>query len=141
MDDTRKRSRRATKQWNKRRIFFELPYWQSNLLRHNLDFMHIEKNLCDNIVCTLLHDKSKSKDSENARKDLRKIGIRRDLWLKDNGSYNLAVFSLMTDSKKKVDTKKLFLTTLKNIKVPDGYSSNISGCVDLVQKKIWGGKS
>ncbi|XP_075076754.1 uncharacterized protein LOC142163375 [Nicotiana tabacum] len=40
---TGKRSRRATKQWNKRSIFFELPYWKSNLLRHNLDFMHIEK--------------------------------------------------------------------------------------------------
>ncbi|XP_049364607.1 uncharacterized protein LOC125829432 [Solanum verrucosum] len=103
LDGKRKRSKRATKQWNKRSIFFELPYWQSNLLRHNLDFMHIEKNICDNIIYTLLYDKSKSKDNENARKDLREMGIRRDLWLKDNGSYNLDVFSLMTDSKKKVD--------------------------------------
>lgn len=47
----------------------------------------------------------------------------------------------MTDVKKKVDTKKLFLTTLKNIKVPDGYSSNISLCVDLVQKKNSGLKT
>ncbi|XP_016490283.2 uncharacterized protein LOC107810065 [Nicotiana tabacum] len=138
---TGKRSRRATKQWNKRSIFFELPYWKSNLLRHNLDFMHIEKNICDNIIYTLLHDKSKSKDNINARKDLREIGIRRDLWLDDSGKYHLAVFSLMTDNKKKLDTKKLFITTLKNIKVPDGYSSNISSCVDLVQKKIFGLKS
>ncbi|KAM3357789.1 hypothetical protein P3S68_020720 [Capsicum galapagoense] len=64
------------------------------------------------------------------------MGIRRDLWLKDDGSHNLAIFSLVTDKKKKVDTKKLFLTTLKNIKVPDGYSSNISTCIDLVQEKI-----
>nr|XP_009782047.1 PREDICTED: uncharacterized protein LOC104230850 [Nicotiana sylvestris] len=35
----------------------------------------------------------------------------------------------------------LFLTTLKNIKVPDGYSSNIFSCVDLVQKKKFGLKS
>ncbi|XP_075084789.1 uncharacterized protein LOC142168035 [Nicotiana tabacum] len=136
-----KRSRRATKQWNKRSIFFELPYWKSNLLRHNLDFMHIEKNICDNIIYTLLHDKSKSKDNINARKDLREMGIRRDLWPDDSGKYYLAVFSLMTDNKKKLDTKKSFLTTLKNIKVPDGYSSNISSCVDLVQKKIFGLKS
>ncbi|KAH0669662.1 hypothetical protein KY285_023829 [Solanum tuberosum] len=67
--------------------------------------------------------------------------IRPDLWLKDDGSYNLAMFSLMTDNIKKVDTKKLFLTTLKNIKVLDGYSSNISRCVDLAQKKIFGLKS
>ena len=41
----------------------------------------------------------------------------------------------------KRDTRKLFLTTLKNVVVPDGYSSNIYRCVDLVQKKIFGLKS
>ncbi|KAG8493340.1 hypothetical protein CXB51_010684 [Gossypium anomalum] len=30
--------------WKKRSIFFELPYWEHNILRHNLDVMHIEKN-------------------------------------------------------------------------------------------------
>ena len=25
-------------------IFWDLPYWQHQLLRHNLDVMHIEKN-------------------------------------------------------------------------------------------------
>ncbi|KAH0642244.1 hypothetical protein KY289_033218 [Solanum tuberosum] len=59
--------------------------------------------------------------------------IRPDLWLKDDGSYNLAVFSLLTDNKKKVDTKKLFLTTLKNIKVPDGYSIHL-----VVEAKLGG---
>ncbi|XP_050225269.1 uncharacterized protein LOC126674798 [Mercurialis annua] len=29
--------------WKKKSIFFMLPYWQYNLLRHNLDVMHIEK--------------------------------------------------------------------------------------------------
>ena len=29
----------------KRRIFFELPYWKGNLIRYNLDLMHIEKNV------------------------------------------------------------------------------------------------
>lgn len=68
-------------------------------MRHNLDFIHIEKNICDNIVYPLLHDKSISKDNKNARKDLIEMGIRRDLWQKDNEAYNLAVFSLMTNSK------------------------------------------
>lgn len=40
--------------WKKRSIFFELPYWKDNLLRHNLDVMHIEKNVCDSIVGTLM---------------------------------------------------------------------------------------
>ncbi|XP_074379648.1 uncharacterized protein LOC141720881 isoform X6 [Apium graveolens] len=40
--------------WSKRSILFDLPYWSNLLLRHNLDVMHIEKNVCDNIVGTLL---------------------------------------------------------------------------------------
>ncbi|KAK2375112.1 hypothetical protein QL285_076023 [Trifolium repens] len=33
--------------WTKRSIFWDLPYWRHNLLRHNLDVMHIEKNVFD----------------------------------------------------------------------------------------------
>ena len=29
--------------WVKKSIFWELPYWHTNLIRHNLDVMHIEK--------------------------------------------------------------------------------------------------
>lgn len=49
-----KRKKEETKQWTKRSIFFELPYWKSNVLRHNLDFMHIEKIVCENIMYNLL---------------------------------------------------------------------------------------
>ena len=31
--------------WTKRSIFWELPYWKTNLLPHNLDVMHIERNV------------------------------------------------------------------------------------------------
>ena len=49
-----------TQQWRKKSKFFELPYWVDNLLHHNLDVMHIEKkNVCDNVVFTLLNDSSK----------------------------------------------------------------------------------
>ncbi|WVZ02274.1 hypothetical protein V8G54_023080 [Vigna mungo] len=135
LDGRGKRYREEVKQWKKRSIFFELPYWESNLLRHNLDFMHIEKNVFDNIMYTLLNEKPKSKDNLNARKDLKEMGIRQDLWPHDNGRYHLALFSLTRD------TKKLFLKTLKNVLVPDGYSSNVSRCVDEVQHKILGLKS
>ncbi|WVY89454.1 hypothetical protein V8G54_034968 [Vigna mungo] len=132
LDGRGKRYREEVKQWKKRSIFFELPYWESNLLRHNLDFMHIEKNVFDNIMYILLNEKPKSKDNLNARKDLKEMGIRQDLWPHDNGRYHLALFSLTRD------TKKLFLKNLKNVLVPDGYSSNISRCVDEVQHKILG---
>ena len=69
------RSRDGSQQWKKKSIFFELPYWEHNLLRQNLDVMHIEKNICDNILFTLLNDSSRSKDHLNARKDLKDIVV------------------------------------------------------------------
>ncbi|XP_019447338.1 PREDICTED: uncharacterized protein LOC109350568 [Lupinus angustifolius] len=59
---------------------------------------------------------SKSKDNLQARKDLREMGIRSDLWPNDNNRYNLAWFSVTRDN------KKLFLKALKNVTVPDGYT-------------------
>ncbi|GJW85274.1 tetratricopeptide-like helical domain, DYW domain protein [Tanacetum coccineum] len=43
----------------------DLEYWEHNLLRHNLDVMHIEKNMSDNIMGTLLGLDGKTKDSQN----------------------------------------------------------------------------
>ena len=40
--------------WKKRSIFWDLPYWRTNMIRHNLDVMHIEKNFFDNIFNTLM---------------------------------------------------------------------------------------
>jgi len=125
----------GTQQWRKKSIFFDLPYWESNLLRHNLDVMHIEKNVFDNIIYTLLNDKEKSKDHIKARKDLQDMGIWRDLWPDENGECRLGAFTI---PKKK---KLAFLKTLKNILVPDGYASNISRCIDLDKKRIFGLKS
>nr|GFB72370.1 transposon, En/Spm-like protein [Tanacetum cinerariifolium] len=67
--------------WKKKSVFFDLEYWQHNLLRHNLDVIHIEKNVSDNIIRTLLGLDGKTKDNENTRKDLEEIGIRRNLHL------------------------------------------------------------
>ncbi|TXG57077.1 hypothetical protein EZV62_018390 [Acer yangbiense] len=49
------------------------------MLRHNLDIMHIEKNVCDNVLGTVFNNDGKSKDSLNARLDLQAIGIRNEL--------------------------------------------------------------
>ncbi|KAH0734461.1 hypothetical protein KY285_010168 [Solanum tuberosum] len=103
---------RGTQQWRKKSIFFDLSYWESNLLRHNLNVMHIEKNVFDNIIYSLLNDKEKSKDHIKARKDLQDMGIRRDLWPDENGECRLGAFTI--PKKKKV----AFLKTLKNISVP-----------------------
>lgn len=62
--------------WKGRSIFFELPYLEHNILRHNLDAMHIEKNVFDNILNTLLGLKG-GKDNYNARMDLKILVIKQ----------------------------------------------------------------
>jgi hypothetical protein len=48
----------------------ELPYWKTNLLRHNLDVMHIKKNMFENIFNTVMDVKGKTKDNIKARLDI-----------------------------------------------------------------------
>jgi hypothetical protein len=101
----------------RKNAFFKLPYWKDNFIRHNLDIMHIEKNVMDNIIGTLLDMNGKTKDNLKACKDLHKMGLRLELHLitKDNGrTYMPAACYTMSN----VD-KSNFLKVLKNVKVPD----------------------
>ena len=41
--------------------------------------MHIEKNVCDNLIGTLLNLDGKIKDNMKARLDLKEMGIRQEL--------------------------------------------------------------
>ena len=59
-----------THNWVKRSIFWELPYWKTNLLYHNLDVMHIEKNVFENIFNTVMDVKGKTKDNIKSRLDI-----------------------------------------------------------------------
>ena len=54
-------------------------------LKHNLDVMHIEKNVYNSLLGTLLGDSHKSKDIDNARLDLEKLGIGQELHLYEDG--------------------------------------------------------
>ncbi|XP_019051541.1 PREDICTED: uncharacterized protein LOC104587313 [Nelumbo nucifera] len=125
--------------WKKRSIFILLPYWQHNLCRHNLDVMHIEKNICDNLIGTLLNLDGKTKDNVKARLDLRVMRIRPELHPQQHGS-NFAYLPLACYSLSSAE-KEVFCRVLKSIKAPDGYASNISQRVDVRQRKIWGLKS
>nr|XP_033514148.1 uncharacterized protein LOC104104520 [Nicotiana tomentosiformis] len=76
--------------WNKKSIFFDLPYWKTLLLRHNLDVMYIEKNICDNILGTILNVEEKTKDTINAQLDLQAMNIRKKLHpIKNGDKYEL----------------------------------------------------
>nr|XP_017227573.1 PREDICTED: uncharacterized protein LOC108203286 [Daucus carota subsp. sativus] len=57
----------VTHNWTHSSPFYELPYWETLRLRHNIDVMHTEKNVFDNIFYTMLDDKKKSKDTLKSR--------------------------------------------------------------------------
>ncbi|GJV58912.1 transposon, En/Spm-like protein [Tanacetum coccineum] len=123
----------------KRSIFFDLPYWEYNLLRHNLDVMHIKKNIFDNLFGTLMNWDGKSKDNENSCKDLKEIGIRHDLYVINLPNKNPYLPPTCYSMSNVENTS--FLQVLKNLKVPDGYASNISRGVSLKDHKILNLKS
>lgn len=103
--------------------FFYLACWEYNLLRHNLDVMHIEKNVCDNLIRTLLNLEGKSKDNEKARKDLMEMDIRHEWHLisqPDKKPYVPPACYTMSNTE-----KCAFLQVLKDLKIPNGYASNI----------------
>ena len=74
-------------------------------MRHNLDVMHVERNVAVSIVSTLLYC-GKSKDELNARKDLEDLGIRKDLHPKNQRKKNIASCSTLVPKSK--TWKKLF---------------------------------
>ncbi|XP_021721360.1 uncharacterized protein LOC110688918 [Chenopodium quinoa] len=73
--------------WKKRSKLFELPYWADFACRHNLDVMHTEKNVFDNVIGILLDIPGKTKDHHKARLDLMEMGIKPHLhpYLSDDG--------------------------------------------------------
>ncbi|GJX33663.1 uncharacterized protein Tco_0243518, partial [Tanacetum coccineum] len=79
------------------------------------------------------------KDHLNARLDLKELNIRPSLHPQETNSSRIllppACFTLGKDEKYQ------FLKLLKDLKVPDGYASNISRCVHLKELSMWGLKS
>ncbi|GKF63446.1 hypothetical protein Tco_0186894, partial [Tanacetum coccineum] len=106
--------------WTKRSIFYELEYWSFISLRHNLDIMHIEKNVLEAILNTLLMN-DKYKDTAKARQDLQRLGIRSGLWLGQtkNGKClkTQAAYSFTPEDRKK------FCQFIKGVKLPDRFGS------------------
>lgn len=134
----RKRRSKTVQMWKKKSIFFDLPYWEGLVLRHNLDVMHIEKNVCDSLLSTLLDIKGKSKDRLKSRKDLKVLKIRHHLYPKRKGKRLCLPAAVHTLSK---EEKKTFCKRLFDIKLPDGYGSTIGNCILIDECKIKGLKS
>ncbi|XP_075658683.1 uncharacterized protein LOC142628479 [Castanea sativa] len=104
---------------------------------HN--FWEEEKNVMDNILGTLLNLKDQTKDNYKARLDLADMGIRTRLHLqqRSDDKYIIppACFHMSSSE------RDGFLQVLKDVTVPDGYTSNISRRVNMKERKISGLKS
>jgi len=144
-DPSRKKPTRKKRQegeplviFKRRSVWFKLPYWKDLMLRHNFDFMHIGKNVCESLLNTFLGTVGKSKDNLNSRLDLQALGIRSDLHpveVEDQFYLPPAPYSMSPDE------MKLFCQILKGVKFPDGYASNIRHNVHVNERKVFGLKS
>ena len=71
--------------WSRVVSLWNLPYWEKLKLRHNLDVMHIEKNICESLIGTILNIIGKTKDTVKARLDLKDLGIMKELQIREDG--------------------------------------------------------
>ncbi|CAN6716665.1 unnamed protein product [Malus baccata var. baccata] len=89
------------------------------------------------VVGTLLGIE-KSKDGLATRADLEVLNIRRSQHPRRKGNRTFLPLALFT---LKREEKTAFCNLLSTIRVPDGYSSNLSRCVHVNERKIHGLKN
>ena len=124
--------------WRKKSIFYELEYWCTNKLKHNIDVMHVEKNVCDSLLGTIL-DNDKSKDTTNARHDLKKMGVRESLWIYEDENGKLMkphAPYVLTPAQ-----RQHFCQFIKGVRFLDCFCSNLKKKVSENDTNILGLKS
>jgi len=127
-----------THNWVKGNMFWELPYWKTNLLRDNLDVMHIEKNVFENIFNTVIDVKGKTKDNIKARLDVALFCNRKNMELVCDGSRVAKPRASFVLEK---NAQLLVYKWLKSLRFPDGHASNISRLVNTEECRLYGMKS
>ena len=96
--------------------------------------MYIEKNVCDNLLGTLLNLDGKTKDNLKAQLDLKEMSICQELHpqILANDRVYLPHAGYTMSAREKDNC----LIILKNIKAPDGYATNNSRCMHLKDRKL-----
>ena len=121
--------------YNKKSAWWGLSYWKDLLLPHNLDVMHIEKNIYENILWTLLKVEGKTKDTMNARLDLHDMNRRPQYQGVQQGTslkFLEARYVLM--EKRRAE----FCKFLKGVKFTDGYGANLAKSISADGTKVVG---
>ena len=93
--------------------------------------MHVEKNICESLLGTLLQIKGKTKDGANPRMDMlgdQPKGLHND----GDGHYTL---QLLSYNLTKPEVKQFF-EFLLSVKTPSSYSANIRSLVHADKKKL-----
>ncbi|XP_052152529.1 uncharacterized protein LOC127770763 [Oryza glaberrima] len=82
--------------FKKHSIFFRyLDYWKDLEVLHAIDVMHLEKNVFDSTIGTLLDISSKTKDGLKSQTDLVNLDIRHELHPKELPNGKIAYFNMM----------------------------------------------
>ena len=132
------KEKKETPIWKKKSIYWRLPYWKHLFVRHSIDVMHIEKNVLDSIIGTLLNMKDKTKDSANARLEYRFIrGEVVEPLAKGAPKPKLGPVDYVLEKKE----AKEVCESLYGVKFPVGCAANMKNIVSLMDNKLRGMKS
>ncbi|KAI5334524.1 hypothetical protein L3X38_024657 [Prunus dulcis] len=121
--------------WKKKSKFFDLEYWKYLPVRHVLDIMHIEKNVCDSITSILLEIPEKNKDGITTQLDLLNMWVKTDLQL-EYGERHTCLSPWPWNLSRA--NKRAVCNSLYGMKVPEGYCSNIKNLVSLKDSRLLG---
>jgi hypothetical protein len=109
--------------WTYKSYLWELPYAKVLILPHNIDLIHQERNVVENIMSMCLDVTGSMKNNVNGRKDLADLFDHPNMEAKLNARGNLrrtmAPYCLKPTERKEV------LRWFKTLKFPDHYVANI----------------
>ncbi|CAM8892935.1 unnamed protein product [Rhodiola kirilowii] len=121
--------------------FFRFALFGRIAQPYSLDMMHIEKNVFENIIGTILGLQGKIKDDVKAREGLEKQEIRKELWWKKKGSssrkakVSQAPYTVLPNEKAEI------LEFIKDAKYPYGYAGSLKNKINVEDKKFNGLKT
>ncbi|XP_056695544.1 uncharacterized protein [Spinacia oleracea] len=95
---------------------------------------HNDNNNNNDVQDENAYGNDKSRDSRDDRVALKHWRIKPHLWLVTN--HNGSEYMPPTSYSMSTEEKERFLNVLQKLKVPDGYGSNLSSCVNMKQRKL-----
>ena len=98
-----------------------LCFVQHLLVRHILDVMHCEKNLCENLLKTLFG----MNDSPGSRVDAEELGIREEIWLQPPRRQQEGYYMPHAPYVFRPNERAEFVGIVSNIRTPTNYVGSI----------------